>query len=121
MRCDGIMASGFYAFDGACACPEIYPFGTEYFVGECKYVCLDRGYALEDGRTDLDLWFEDRQKALDFGIQKIRTVIIVKRTLKVFDNIKYRRLDERLQRTTHDYGGDVGNSRYEHARHRGFR
>jgi len=112
MRCDGVMATGLQTYNGVCACPEAFPFGTEYIVNGRKYTCLDRGYALEDGRTNLDLWFEDRQEALEFGIQDLGVTII---------KIRRRERNERLPRTAYDDGGESSDGGHEHRRPRGFR
>jgi len=76
MRADGITASGLQTFDGACACGSGYEFFTLFYVPSLgrAFVCVDRGNLVGDG--NLDIWMEDREEALVFGVQTHRVVVI---------------------------------------------
>lgn len=72
----GQAASGVYAQEGVTvACGPEYPFGTVFLIeGIGPRVCQDRGGAIDDG--DLDIYFRDREKALRFGVQDLRAVVM---------------------------------------------
>ena len=76
-----------FSADGVIACPKKYPFGT--IVGIPKkldgglsyydeYICLDRMNSRYDGEERFDIYFggpENRQKALNWGIQKLKVKV----------------------------------------------
>jgi len=71
----GIMASGLYVFDGACACGEAWPFGTVFYVPSLRRgcICQDRGGAIGD--RNLDFWMAEREAALEFGRREAEVLV----------------------------------------------
>ncbi len=70
MRCDGVTASGMLAREGICACGHAFDFGTAFFLPALHKVfyCQDRGGKI--GNLNLDIFFTDKQEALQFGVQR---------------------------------------------------
>jgi 3D (Asp-Asp-Asp) domain-containing protein len=60
---------------GIVACPRKIAFGTKVEIDNLVYVCEDRTSRRLDGI--FDIWFPDRQSAMNFGSQ-IKSVKIVK-------------------------------------------
>ena len=73
----GITASGNYVEENqTMACPESMDFGTEIHIpklGE-TFICEDRGSAITSGH--LDIYIEDLDDALEFGVQDLEVQII---------------------------------------------
>lgn len=67
MRCDGWTKSGIQTHEGIMACGPEWEFGTIFCIqGVGCYECQDTGSAITHNR--LDVWFQHRQEALQFGI-----------------------------------------------------
>lgn len=69
-KSDGITASGTTATEGRtiAADTSILPFGTEVYINGQAYVVEDRGGAIEGNK--LDIFFNDHEEALQFGVKK---------------------------------------------------
>ena len=71
-------ASGQMVRDGIIACPRKYPFGAKFEIGGRIYDCQDRmniRYENNESET-FDIWFSDRQTAIEFGKQRLKIRII---------------------------------------------
>lgn len=74
MRCDGWTKSGIQAHEGIVACGPEWEFGTIVCIqGIGCYECQDTGSAIT--RDRLDICFQHRQEALQFGIGTYRVRI----------------------------------------------
>lgn len=62
-------ASGDLAVEGVtiAADTNVLPFGTEVIIDDVRYIVQDRGRVIKDNR--IDVYFEDHQDALEFGVQ----------------------------------------------------
>lgn len=72
----GITASGEKAIEGVTvAAPPDIPFGTQIYVPalDKTYIVTDRGGAIKGNR--LDLFIEDRKRALEFGVKDLEVLI----------------------------------------------
>lgn len=72
----GVTASGEKVKENhTVACPDPLPFGTKIHIPELDetYVCEDRGSAITNGR--LDIYTEDLDDALDFGVQNLEAKV----------------------------------------------
>jgi 3D (Asp-Asp-Asp) domain-containing protein len=72
----GITASGERVQEGVTiAAPPEIPFGAQIYIPELgrTYTVTDRGGAIKGNR--LDLFMEDRKKALEFGVQELEVFI----------------------------------------------
>lgn len=58
------------------ACPQSLDFGTEIHIPELEetFICEDRGSAITSG--NLDIYMEDLDEALAFGVQELQVQII---------------------------------------------
>lgn len=75
----GIQANGERTVEGkSIACPKSLKFGTKVKIKEINntYVCSDRGSKITEGH--LDIFFEDLDRALEFGRQYLHVQIIKK-------------------------------------------
>ena len=65
----GITKSGAKAVEGVtvAADPKVIPLGTEIIIGDREYLVQDTGSAIKGNR--IDVYFEDHQEALEFGVQ----------------------------------------------------
>ena len=72
---DGITKSGTMVRPGVVAVdPEIIPLGTEIFIeGLGVFTAEDTGGAIKGNR--LDIYFESRKEALEFGVQSVNVFI----------------------------------------------
>ncbi len=73
----GITASGNQVKENeTLACPSSLDFGTKLYIPELDetYTCEDRGSAIKEGR--LDVYIEDLEEAIHFGVQKLDVQII---------------------------------------------
>lgn len=73
----GITASGnVVEEDRTIACPQSLDFGTSIYISELDktFVCEDRGSAITSGH--LDIYMEDLDDALEFGVQDLNVRII---------------------------------------------
>ena len=68
-KTDGITASGVIAVEGVtiAADTKIHPFGTNIIIDGHEYTVQDRGGAIKGNK--IDIYFENHQKALEFGVQ----------------------------------------------------
>jgi len=73
---DGITKSGTMVRPGVVAVdPEVIPLGTEIFIeGLGVFTAEDTGGAIKGNR--LDIYFESRKEALEFGVQSVNVFII---------------------------------------------
>jgi len=72
---DGITKSGTMVRPGVVAVdPEVIPLGTEIFIeGLGVFTAEDTGGAIKGNR--LDIYFESRKEALEFGVQSVNVFI----------------------------------------------
>lgn len=73
----GMTASGaMVEEDRTIACPQSLDFGTSIYISELDetFVCEDRGSAITSGY--LDIYMEDLDEALEFGVQDLDVRII---------------------------------------------
>lgn len=72
-----IMASGQRVFDGAAACPRFLDFKTKIIIDGKLYICHDRmAERYRDGNF-FDLWFQDRDNAIQYGRQTKDVLILM--------------------------------------------
>lgn len=72
-KADGITASGVPAVEGVTVAADHLDFGTMVEIAGKMYVVQDR---FGGGYTDkIDIYMEDKQKALEYGVQKKRVKI----------------------------------------------
>jgi 3D (Asp-Asp-Asp) domain-containing protein len=72
-----ITASGKLAWENhTIACPKSLPFGTKVYIKGIDniWTCEDRGSAITEGH--IDIFFEDLDRALNFGRQKMLIMIL---------------------------------------------
>lgn len=69
-------ASGSVAVSGVtiAADTNVLPFGTKVFINGHEYIVQDRGGAIKDNQ--IDIYFDDHQEALIFGVQYQEVFII---------------------------------------------
>lgn len=72
---DGITKSGTMVRPGVVAVdPEVIPLGTEIFIeGLGVFIAEDTGGAIKGNR--LDIYFESREEAFEFGVQSVNVFI----------------------------------------------
>ncbi len=70
-----ITASGTITRRGIIACPQKYPFGTVIEIEGEIFVCEDRMNQRFQKGNYFDIWFPDKQLALEFGRQQKEIII----------------------------------------------
>lgn len=73
--CSGYTASGTWATEGRTIACNSLPMGTEVMIDGNTYVVEDTGYT-PYGDAWLDIFFEDHQSALNFGVQQVDVYVL---------------------------------------------
>lgn len=75
-KTDGITASGTVATQGRTIAvdPDYYPYGTEIILNGNTYVAEDCGGAISG--NDIDMYFDNHQDALEWGIRYVEGVVV---------------------------------------------
>lgn len=70
-KSDGITSTGTHAEQGRTVAvdPSVIPYGTRLMIGDNYYIAEDCGGAIQGNR--IDIYFNDHQQALDFGVKNI--------------------------------------------------
>ena len=74
-KTDGITASGTKATSGRTIAADttIFPFGTELYINDHKYIVEDKGGAIKGKK--LDIFFETHSEALQWGRRQVEVFI----------------------------------------------